>query len=89
MHGYPATARISSACASAAFWWMERRRRAKACCCRSSPRTRSVPASSRSFSASGNEGFGEGNFKALFESLELDQVRRGVLSLDKGVAKAS
>ena len=31
----------------------------------------------------GNEGFGEGNFKALFESLELDQVRRGVLSLDE------
>ena len=30
----------------------------------------------------GNEGFGEGNFKALFESLELDQVRRGVLTLD-------
>jgi 4-hydroxyphenylpyruvate dioxygenase len=29
----------------------------------------------------GNEGFGEGNFKALFESLEADQVRRGVLSL--------
>lgn len=28
----------------------------------------------------GNEGFGEGNFKALFESLELDQMRRGVLS---------
>jgi 4-hydroxyphenylpyruvate dioxygenase len=28
----------------------------------------------------GNEGFGEGNFKALFESMELDQVRRGVLS---------
>src|SRR4051794_18635616 len=27
----------------------------------------------------GNEGFGEGNFKALFESIELDQVRRGVL----------
>ena len=36
----------------------------------------------------GNEGFGEGNFKALFESLELDQVRRGVLSLD-GSAPAS
>jgi 4-hydroxyphenylpyruvate dioxygenase len=36
----------------------------------------------------GNEGFGEGNFKALFESLELDQVRRGVLSLDPGAAKA-
>ena len=27
----------------------------------------------------GNEGFGEGNFQALFESLELDQMRRGVL----------
>jgi len=27
----------------------------------------------------GDEGFGEGNFKALFESMELDQVRRGVL----------
>jgi 4-hydroxyphenylpyruvate dioxygenase len=28
----------------------------------------------------GAEGFGEGNFKALFESIELDQIRRGVLS---------
>ena len=27
----------------------------------------------------GNEGFGEGNFQALFDSIELDQVRRGVL----------
>ena len=27
----------------------------------------------------GNEGFGEGNFQALFESLEQDQIRRGVL----------
>jgi len=27
----------------------------------------------------GNEGFGEGNFRALFESIEEDQVRRGVL----------
>jgi len=27
----------------------------------------------------GHEGFGEGNFRALFESIELDQVRRGVL----------
>ena len=27
----------------------------------------------------GNEGFGEGNFQALFESIEQDQVRRGVL----------
>ena len=31
----------------------------------------------------GNEGFGEGNFKALFESIELDQIRRGVLKDDK------
>jgi 4-hydroxyphenylpyruvate dioxygenase len=27
----------------------------------------------------GNEGFGEGNFKALFESIELDQIKRGVI----------
>ncbi len=27
----------------------------------------------------GNEGFGEGNFRALFESIELDQMRRGVI----------
>ena len=34
----------------------------------------------------GNEGFGEGNFKALFESLELDQIRRGVLTGSRGNA---
>ncbi|HUH86816.1 MAG TPA: 4-hydroxyphenylpyruvate dioxygenase [Pusillimonas sp.] len=28
----------------------------------------------------GDQGFGEGNFKALFESMERDQIRRGVLS---------
>ena len=27
----------------------------------------------------GNEGFGEGNFQALFDSIEQDQIRRGVL----------
>jgi 4-hydroxyphenylpyruvate dioxygenase len=27
----------------------------------------------------GDDGFGEGNFKALFESIEEDQIRRGVL----------
>jgi 4-hydroxyphenylpyruvate dioxygenase len=32
----------------------------------------------------GNEGFGEGNFKALFETMELDQVRRGVLPATQG-----
>ncbi|WP_188062484.1 4-hydroxyphenylpyruvate dioxygenase [Sphingobium sp. KCTC 72723] len=30
----------------------------------------------------GNEGFGNGNFQALFESIELDQIRRGVVSVD-------
>ena len=29
----------------------------------------------------GDEGFGEGNFKALFESIERDQLRRGVLEV--------
>lgn len=29
----------------------------------------------------GDDGFGEGNFKALFESLERDQIRRGVLAV--------
>jgi 4-hydroxyphenylpyruvate dioxygenase len=37
----------------------------------------------------GNEGFGEGNFKALFESLELDQIRRGVVSLESGAPKGT
>ncbi len=30
----------------------------------------------------GNEGFGEGNFKALFESIEEDQIKRGVLKIE-------
>jgi 4-hydroxyphenylpyruvate dioxygenase len=33
----------------------------------------------------GDQGFGEGNFRALFESIELDQIRRGVLK-DDGVS---
>ncbi|WP_440682855.1 4-hydroxyphenylpyruvate dioxygenase [Cysteiniphilum halobium] len=28
----------------------------------------------------GNDGFGEGNFQALFDSIELDQIERGILS---------
>ncbi len=32
----------------------------------------------------GDQGFGEGNFRALFESIELDQIKRGVLK-DEGV----
>ena len=30
----------------------------------------------------GDEGFGEGNFRALFESIEEDQIRRGVVTRD-------
>jgi 4-hydroxyphenylpyruvate dioxygenase len=30
----------------------------------------------------GDDGFGEGNFKALFESIERDQIRRGVLQAE-------
>jgi 4-hydroxyphenylpyruvate dioxygenase len=36
----------------------------------------------------GNEGFGEGNFRALFESIERDQIRRGVLSPKAGAETA-
>ena len=32
----------------------------------------------------GDEGFGEGNFQALFESLERDQIRRGALDVEEG-----
>lgn len=28
-----------------------------------------------------DDGFGEGNFKALFESIERDQIKRGVLNI--------
>jgi 4-hydroxyphenylpyruvate dioxygenase len=31
----------------------------------------------------GDDGFGNGNFKALFESLERDQIRRGVLKIEE------
>ncbi len=31
----------------------------------------------------GDDGFGEGNFKALFESIEADQIKRGVLNDDQ------
>jgi 4-hydroxyphenylpyruvate dioxygenase len=30
----------------------------------------------------GNQGFGNGNFQALFESIELDQIKRGVITMD-------
>jgi 4-hydroxyphenylpyruvate dioxygenase len=31
----------------------------------------------------GNEGFGNGNFQALYESIELDQIRRGVIKVEE------
>ena len=34
----------------------------------------------------GDEGFGEGNFKALFESMERDQIKRGALQIAEPVA---
>jgi 4-hydroxyphenylpyruvate dioxygenase len=30
----------------------------------------------------GNQAFGEGNFQALFDSIDLDQIRRGVIKVD-------
>ena len=30
----------------------------------------------------GDEGFGEGNFRALYESIEEDQIRRGVIKVE-------
>jgi 4-hydroxyphenylpyruvate dioxygenase len=36
----------------------------------------------------GDQGFGEGNFRALFESIELDQIKRGVLK-DKNDSAAA
>jgi hypothetical protein len=38
----------------------------------------SARSSSSSASARVTKGFGEGNFRALFESIEEDQIRRGV-----------
>jgi 4-hydroxyphenylpyruvate dioxygenase len=34
------------------------------------------------------DGFGEGNFKALFESIERDQIERGVLDVERAVEEA-
>ena len=43
-------------------------------------RTSSGPIFFEFIQRKGDEGFGEGNFKALFETIELDQMRRGVLA---------
>ena len=52
----------------------------RTCCCRSSPTPVIGPIFFEIIQRKGNEGFGEGNFQALFESIELDQIRRGVLA---------
>jgi 4-hydroxyphenylpyruvate dioxygenase len=36
----------------------------------------------RDHPAQGQPGFGNGNFQALFDSIELDQIRRGVIKVD-------
>jgi len=46
---------------------------------RSSTRTSSGPIFFEIIQRKGNEGFGEGNCRALFESIEQDQIRRGVI----------
>jgi 4-hydroxyphenylpyruvate dioxygenase len=35
-----------------------------------------------SIQSKGDKGFGEGSFKALFESIEEDQIQRGVIGRD-------
>lgn len=35
----------------------------------------------------GNDGFGEGNFQALFEAIERDQIKRGTIANPSGAAK--
>ena len=37
----------------------------------------------------GDDGFGEGNFKALFESIERDQVTRGVLNVQEKIEETA
>jgi 4-hydroxyphenylpyruvate dioxygenase len=42
-------------------------------------RARLLPILTTACHRDGNEGFGQGNFRALFESTKADQVRRGML----------
>ena len=58
---------------------IDRRAATSACCCRSSRETLLGPVFFEFIQRKDDEGFGEGNFKALFETLERDQIRRGAL----------
>ena len=60
----------------------DRGRRTRACCCRYLPEAQVGPVFFEFIQRKGDEGFGEGNFKALFESMERDQIRRGVLDAE-------
>ena len=70
----PARCRPAASCSTAA-----RRTAPGGCCCRSSREAVFGPVFFEFIQRKGDEGFGEGNFKALFESLERDQIERGVL----------
>ena len=84
----PTTRASTRACTGTARILDELRRRrilidgsasGQASCCRSSRRNVIGPIFFEIIQRKGNEGFGEGNFRALFESIELDQERRGVI----------
>jgi 4-hydroxyphenylpyruvate dioxygenase len=76
-HGQPVHELARAASSSTA----RPRAASRGCCCRSS-RRRCSAGVLRVHPAQGDEGFGEGNFRALFESIERDQVRRGVIKAD-------
>ena len=65
--------------AASARSWSTAQDQAASCCCRSSRENQLGPIFFEFIQRKGDEGFGEGNFKALFESIELDQMRRGVV----------
>jgi 4-hydroxyphenylpyruvate dioxygenase len=75
----PGIARMSRSCASRRISSTAAAPTRRAFCCRSSPPTSLGPIFFEIIQRKGNQGFGEGNFKALFESIELDQIRRGVI----------
>ena len=67
---------------AASCWTATPKAASRGCCCRSSRRRMLGPVFFEFIQRKGDDGFGEGNFKALFESIERDQVRRGVLQAE-------
>jgi 4-hydroxyphenylpyruvate dioxygenase len=80
-HGETDVARHCSRAASCSM--AQPKAASPACCCRSSPSRPVGPVFFEFIERKGDDGFGEGNFKALFESMERDQVRRGVLKAEE------